>query len=75
MKNRTPEKRNKENKDNKEKNSLNNLIINNNNNPDVNDIISILTNEFFEFHFLTQFQTKIKLWEDTNNILKKKCKR
>ena len=66
--NKTPERRIKE--DNKEKNNLNNLILNNNS-PDVNDIISILPNEFFEYHFLTQFQAKIKLLENSNNILNK----
>ncbi len=68
IKNKTPEKKNKESK---EKNSLSNLILNNNNTPDVNDIISVLPNEFFEFHFLTQFQTKIKLLEESNKILNK----
>ena len=66
--NKTPEKKFKDN--NKEKDNLNNLILNNNS-PDVNDILSVLPNEFFEYHFLTQFQTKIKLLEDTNNILNK----
>ena len=66
--NKTPERRNKD--DNKDKGNLNNLILNNNS-PDVNDIISILPNEFFEYHFLTQFQAKIKLLENTNNILNK----
>ena len=64
--NKIPEKIIKENN----KDNLNNLILNNNN-PDANDIISILPNEFFEYHFLTQFQPKIKLLEDTNNILNK----
>ena len=35
------------------------------------DILSIIPNEFFEYHFLTQFQAKIKLLESTNNILSK----
>ena len=68
LRNKTPERKN--NNENKEKNNLDNLILNNNS-PDVNDILSILPNEFFEYHFLTQFQTKIKLLEDTNNILNK----
>ena len=55
----------------KEKNNINNLIINNNNSPDVNDVVTILPNEFFEFHLLTQFQPKIKLLEQANNILNK----
>ena len=79
--NKTPEKKIKNNnekkenkKDNnnkKDKNNINNLIINTNNNPDANDILSIIPNEFYEYHFLTQFQPKIKLLESTNNILSK----
>ena len=65
---KTPEKRKNEIKN---KDNLNNLILDNNNNPDVNDILSVLPNEFFEYHFLTQFQAKIKLLEEANNILNK----
>ena len=66
------EKKDKNNiKDKKEKNNINDLIINTNPNPDVTDILSIIPNEFFEYHFLTQFQAKIKLLESTNNILSK----
>ena len=67
--NKIPERRNNLN-EKKEKDNLNNLIINNNG-PDVNDILSVLPSEFFEYHFLTQFQTKIKLLEDTNSALSK----
>ena len=71
--NKTPEKKAKniEKKEKKEKNNINNLILNQNNTPDINDILSIIPNEFFEYHFLTQFQPKIKLLESTNNILSK----
>ena len=65
---KTPEKRKNEIKN---KDNLNNLILVNNNSPDVNDILSVLPNEFFEYHFLTQFQAKIKLLEESNNILNK----
>ena len=44
--NKTPEKKEK-----KEKNNINNLIINTNINPDANDILSLIPNEFFEYHF------------------------
>ena len=71
--NKTPEKKAKNNdkKEKTEKNNINDLIINTNKNPDVNDILSIIPNGFFEYHFLTQFQAKIKLLESTNNILSK----
>ncbi len=71
--NKTPEKKAKniEKKEKKDKNNINNLILNQNNTPDINDILSIIPNEFFEYHFLTQFQPKIKLLESTNNILSK----
>ena len=65
---KTPEKRKNEIKN---KDNLNNLILANNNNPDANDILSVLPNEFFEYHFLTQFQAKIKLLEEANTILNK----
>ena len=68
--NKTPEKKVK-NTEKKEKNNINDLIVNPNQNPDVNDILSIIPNEFFEYHFLTQFQAKIKILESTNNILSK----
>ena len=71
--NKTPEKKikNNEKKEKKEKNNINNLILNQNNNSDINDLLSIIPNTFFEYHFLTQFQAKIKLLESTNNILSK----
>ena len=71
--NKTPEKKvkNNEKKEKTEKNNINDLIINTNKNPDVNDILSVIPNGFFEYHFLTQFQAKIKLLESTNNILSK----
>ena len=79
--NKTPEKKIKNNNEKKEKNNknndknninnINNLIINTSPNPDANDILSIIPNEFYEYHFLTQFQPKIKLLEATNNILSK----
>ena len=69
IQNRIPERRNNNN-EKKEKDNLNNLIINNSG-PDVNDILSVLPSEFFEYHFLTQFQTKIKLLEETNSALSK----
>ena len=69
IQNKNPERRNNNN-EKKEKDNLNNLIINSNS-PDVNDILSVLPSEFFEYHFLTQFQTKIKLLEETNNALSK----
>ena len=68
--NKTPEKKMKNN-EKKDRNNINDLIINTNKNPDVNDILSIIPNEFYEYHFLTQFQAKIKLLESTNNILSK----
>ena len=68
--NKTPEKKIKNN-EKKEKNNINDLIINTNSNPDVNDILSVIPNEFYEYHFLTQFQAKIKLLESTNNLLSK----
>ena len=67
--NKTPERKN--NNGSKEKDNLNNLILYNNNNNDVNDIISVLPNEFFDYHSLTQFQKKINLLENANNILNK----
>ena len=71
--NKTPEKKIKNEKKIKgnEKNNINNLILNQNNNSDINDLLSIIPNAFFEYHFLTQFQAKIKLLESTNNILSK----
>ena len=55
--NKTPEKKN------------NNIQIS----PDgeVNDILSILPNEFFEYHFAVQFQAKMQILEKSNEILNK----
>jgi len=40
-------------------------------NGEVNDIISVLPNEFFEYHFAVQFQQKMKILENSNEILNK----
>ena len=40
-------------------------------NGEVNDIISVLPNEFFEYHFVVQFQQKMKILENSNEILNK----
>jgi hypothetical protein len=40
-------------------------------NGEVNDIISVLPNEFFEYHFVVQFQQKMKILENSNDILNK----
>lgn len=40
-------------------------------NGEVNDIISVLPNEFFEYHFAVQFQQKMKILEKSNDILNK----
>ena len=52
---KTPEKRN-----------LTNAI---NNKGEVNDLISVLPNEFFEYHFEVQFQRKIQILEKVNELL------
>ena len=67
--NKTPEKKLEKKIEKKEKNNIKDLIINTNINADANDILSVIPNELLEYHFLTQFQTKIKLLETTNNIL------
>ena len=54
-KTKTPEKRN-----------LGNVI---NSKGEVNDIMTILPNEFFEYHFEVQFQTKIQILEKANELL------
>ena len=54
-KTKTPEKRN-----------LGNVI---NSKGEVNDLISVLPNEFFEYHFEVQFQTKIQILEKANELL------
>ena len=40
-------------------------------NGEVNDIISVLPSEFFEYHFVVQFQQKMKILENSNDILNK----
>ena len=55
--NKTPEKRN---------NNLQVYI-----NGEVNDIISVLPNQFFEYHLAVQFQSKMQILEKSNEILNK----
>ena len=38
-------------------------------NEEINDIYNILPNDFFEYHFLTQFQEKLSILENANEIL------
>ena len=40
-------------------------------NGEVNDIISVLPSEFFEYHLAVQFQSKMKILEKSNEILNK----
>ena len=40
-------------------------------NGEVNDLISILPNEFFEYRFAVQFQAKMQILENANEILNK----
>ena len=40
-------------------------------NGEVNDIISVFPNEFFEYHFIVQFQQKMQILEGANEILNK----
>ena len=40
-------------------------------NGEVNDLISILPNEFFEYHYAVQFQAKMQILEKANEILNK----
>ena len=42
-----------------------------NNKGEVNDLISILPNEFFEYHFEVQFQAKMQILENANELLNK----
>ena len=39
-----------------------------NNKGEVNDLISILPNEFFEYHFEVQFQSKMQILENANEL-------
>ena len=77
-----PKSENSENKviENNEKNNDNekNYIENNKKNNDidvpivseeVNDIISLLPNSFFEYHFITSFTEKMSILENSNKIL------
>lgn len=36
---------------------------------EVNDVISLLPNSFFEYHFITNFQEKMSILENSNKIL------
>ena len=42
-----------------------------NNKGEVNDLISILPNEFFEYYFEVQFQAKMQILENANELLNK----
>ena len=59
--------RNSLNKTPEKKNNIMQIGING----EVNDILSILPNEFFEYHFTVQFQAKIQILEKANEILSK----
>ena len=57
--------RNSLNKTPEKKNNNNQISIDG----EVNDLISIIPNEFFEYHFVVQFQAKMQILEKTNEIL------
>ena len=59
--------RNSLNKTPEKKNNNNQINIDG----EVNDLISIIPNEFFEYHFVVQFQAKMQILEKTNEILNK----
>ena len=42
-----------------------------NNKGEVNDLISVLPNKFFEYHFEVQFQSKMEILEKANELLNK----
>ena len=52
-------------------NNNNNNFCDNNNANEINDIVSVLPNEFFEYHLAKQFQAKINILEKANNVLNK----
>ena len=51
--------------DNNKKNEMDVPIVS----EEVNDVISLLPNSFFEYHFITNFQEKMSILENSNKIL------